>query len=115
APEGAAEAPKLTGVYKATVMAPMLGPVEARLTAEPTERGFKANTRPGVAWNMIGGIEGALGQVFVPFLFPGGVILTWESAAPARGHIAEGWIKAGSFKNARMLTRMSAPDAPIGL
>jgi hypothetical protein len=115
APEGTPEAPKLSGVYKATVVAPMLGPVEARLTAEPTGNGFKANTRPGVAWSMIGGVEGVLGQVFAPFLFPGGVILSWESAAPGMGKVAEGWIKAGKIKNARMQTRMTSADGPIEL
>jgi hypothetical protein len=115
APEGAVETPKLSGVYTATVVAPMLGPVQARLTAEPTEHGFKANTRPGVAWSMIGGVEGVLGQVFAPFLFPGGVILSWESVSPAMGKAGEGWIKAGKIKNARMQTRMTSAEGPIDL
>lgn len=115
APVGIADAPKLDGVYKATVMMPMLGPVHARMTAEPTQSGFKANTRPGVAWNMIGGIEGMLGQIFAPFLFPGGVILTWESNSPATATAGEGTISAGTLRNARMHTRMIAADQPVEL
>lgn len=112
---GSTEMPRLDGVYKATVIAPMLGPVQARITAEPTRDGFKANTRPGVAWTMIGGIEGALGQIFAPFLFPGGVILTWESLVPGNGVAGEGWISAGQVKNARMRTQITSAARPIEL
>jgi hypothetical protein len=115
APVGMAETPRLDGVYKATVTIPLLGPVYARITAEPTRDGFTANTRPGMAWSMIGGIEGVLGRIFAPFLFPGGVILTWDSASPLPGHAAEGWISAGKIKNARMQTVMTSADDPVEL
>ena len=103
----------LKGVYKATVRAPFVGPISARFTAEPTEGGFVANSRPGVAWDMIGGVRGLLGQVFVPFLFPGGIILKWQSQSPEHGKPGDGWIQVGGIKSAGAKTRMTDPNSPI--
>ncbi len=111
-PSGSLTLP-LKGVYKATVRAPFVGPISARFTAEPTEKGFIANSRPGVAWTMIGGFQGFLGQVFVPFLFPGGVILTWRSGLPDHGKPGEGWMQIGGIRTAGAKTRMTDPNAPI--
>src|ERR1044071_4723754 len=93
-PSGSLSLP-LRGVYKATVRAPFIGPVSARLSAAPSEHGFVANSRPGVAWDMIGGLEGILGPVLAPYLFPGGVILTWRSGLPGEGNPGEGFIGVG--------------------
>jgi hypothetical protein len=68
-----------------------------------------------VAWEMIGGVQGLLGQVFVPFLFPGGVILTWKSGSPAGGKPGEGWMQVGGIRTAGAKTRMTDPNAPIEL
>jgi hypothetical protein len=113
-PSGSLQLP-LQGVYKATVRAPFIGPVSARLSAAPSEQGFVANSREGVAWDMIGGLEGLLGQVLAPYLFPGGTIVTWRSNLPADGNPGEGWIGIGGFKNAGVKTKMSSPNAPIDL
>ncbi len=113
-PSGSLTLP-LRGVYKATVRAPFVGPVSARFTAEPSDTGFIANSRPGVAWSMIGGFQGVLGQVFVPYLFPGGAILTWRSSLPVDGKPGEGWLGVGGIKSAGVKTRMTDPNAPIDL
>lgn len=113
-PSGSLSLP-LQGVYKATVRAPFVGPISARFTAKPTKMGFIANSRPGVAWDMIGGVQGTLGKVFVPFLFPGGVILTWRSGLPQGDKPGEGWIGVGGIKSAGAKTRMTDPNAPIEL
>jgi len=103
----------LTGVYKATVRAPLVGSISARLSAEPTESGFIANSRPGVAWDIIGGLPGILGRIFAPNLFPGGVILTWTSQNPTDHQPGEGWIGVGGIRSARAKTRITSPGAPI--
>ncbi len=81
----------LNGDYDVTLHTPWVGPVSTHFTAAPTEEGFKANTRPGVAWSMIGGVEGFLGPAFAPFLFPSGMILNSDQHRPhdrqaRRGH-----------------------------
>lgn len=111
-PTGAVALP-LSGVYKATVNAPLVGPVSARISASPTADGFIANSRPGVAWSMIGGLEGFLGQIFAPHLFPGGVIITWTSQNPGGGQPGEGWIGLGGIRSARARTRITSPGAPV--
>lgn len=70
------------GEYDVSVHSAWAGPLRARMIFEATPEGFKANTRPGVAWGMVGGIESVLGPIFAPFLFPRGMILTWTSPMP---------------------------------
>src|SRR3954471_4947365 len=72
-PVAAANAP--AGPYIATFSAPLIGEISCHMTAAPTPDGFVATTRRGVAWDFIGGIESLLGPVFLPKLFPDGVIL----------------------------------------
>lgn len=105
----------LNGEYHATVTAPFIGPVSGRLIAEPARTGFVAISRPDVAWSMIGGLEGFLGQIFAPHLFPGGVIVTWTSSLPQDGRPGDGWISVGGLRFAGVRTRMHAPDKPIEL
>lgn len=105
----------LRGVYTATVRAPFIGPVRGQLTAEPTPTGFAANSRPGIAWSMIGGFQGFLGQIFTPFLFPSGVIVTWTSSVPEGTLPGEGWLGIGGIRAVGVKTRMTSADGPIDL
>lgn len=100
------------GEYDLTVHTLWTGPLTGRLIAQPTEQGFKANTPPGVAWALVGGFQGAFGPLLAPFLFPSGMILTWESAMPANGEAGEGSIGVGSRSNLRVKTRIVEPGAP---
>jgi hypothetical protein len=92
------------------------------MTATPTAEGFVATTRRGVAWDFVGGVEGLLGPLFLPKLFPEGVILTWKSPAPgagdasgAGGRAATGYLGAGSYKGAGVTTTMKTLEGPIEL
>jgi Peptidase family S41 len=105
----------LSGDYIATFKAPVLGGVQGRFTARPTRDGFVAATRPDVAWDMIGGLEGFLGSIFIRSLFPDGSILTWTSTSPHDGGPAEGILGPGDVKNASVHTRMTSVDAPVDL
>src|SRR4051812_31597978 len=103
----------LNGDYDLTIHTPWIGPIQTHITAAPTETGFKANTRPGVAWSMIGGFEGFIGPLFMPFLFPSGMILTWDSTLPSAEKPGEGTIGIGTLPAMRVRTRMTGPDRPI--
>lgn len=103
------------GEYVATFHTRWFGPVYARLTAQRTGDGFKANTAPGVAWSLVGGVEQVLGQVFAPFLFPSGMLLVWTSEDPEAkaGAPAEGWIGPATIDPWRLPTTMSRPEGPV--
>ncbi len=112
----------LSGVYRATIVPPFdfIGPISGRISAEPKAgKGggttFVASTRPGIAWDMIGGVQGFLGSLFVPFIFPGGTIGTWNSSIPTGDAPGEGWFGVGGIKNAGVRTRIKAPDRPVEL
>lgn len=116
-PEAGGEAPltlPLNGEYIVTIKAPLVGEIQGRLIAQPTEEGFYAATRPGVAWDMIGGLEGLFGSIFVGSLFPNGSILTWDSTLPAGGTPGMGTLGPGT-KSAQARTRITSPTAPIEL
>lgn len=119
-PAGIVQMP-LSGVYRATIVPPFefMGPISARISAEPTDknntRGFVASTRPNVAWDMIGGVQGFLGPLFVPYIFPGGTIATWKSTIPAGDTPGEGWFGIGGIKNAGVKTRVRSSDSPVEL
>ncbi len=100
----------LSGEYDATFVTPWVGNLRGRVHAEVTDRGFKANTPPGVAWSLVGGLESVLGRVFTPFLFPSGMILTWETTLPGEDGPGEGTIGVGSMSSLRMRTRIESLD-----
>lgn len=102
------------GRYVATFHTRWFGPVYGHVTVERTDTGFKANSPPGVAWNLVGGLERVLGELFVPFLFPRGMLLVWNSTMPdpAHGVVGEGWIGPATIDPWRMSTRMESPDSP---
>lgn len=104
-----------TGKYIATIHTPWTGPIRGELHAEPTDAGFRANTRPDVAWSLIGGLEGTLGPIFAPFLFPRGMILTWESTTPGEDFPGLGTMGFGTRSSMRMTTRIREPGALVEL
>jgi len=104
-----------TGKYIATIHTPWTGPIRGELQAEPTDAGFRANTRPDVAWSLIGGLEGTLGPIFAPFLFPRGMILTWESTTPGEDFPGLGTMGFGTRSSMRMTTRIREPGALVEL
>lgn len=76
----------LDGEYEVTIHTPLFGSISGRMLAQASPGGgFHANTRPGVAWSMIGGIQGALGPLVQPDLFPSGTIVTWTADEPRSG------------------------------
>lgn len=106
------------GEYEVEFHSPWAGPVRGRMTFEALPDGFKANTRPGVAWDMVGGIEAVLGPVFMPFLFPKGMILVWSGTLPAtdeQGRIipGEGTIGVGDFASLRVRAQFLSADQPV--
>jgi hypothetical protein len=107
----------LKGVYRATIIPPFdfIGPISGRISAEPTENGFIASTRPGIAWDMIGGVQGFLGSIFAPFVFPGGTIGTWTSTVPSEGSPGDGWFGVGGIKSAGVRTRITSSSKPVEL
>lgn len=114
---GAAHQFPLKGVYRATIIPPFdfIGPIAGRISAETTDTGFIASTRPGIAWDMIGGVQGFLGSIFVPFIFPGGTIGTWTSTIPEGETPGEGWFGVGGMKSVGVKTRIISADQPVEL
>jgi hypothetical protein len=109
------ESPAPNGTYVATFHTRWFGPVHARITAQPTTDGFKANSEPGVAWSLVGGVEQVLGQVFAPFIFPSGMLLVWNSTLPdgETGKPGEGWIGPSTIDPWRLPTQMSTANGPV--
>lgn len=102
------------GQYIVTLNTKWFGPVHARMYAEPTPNGFKANTPPNVAWSLVGGVEGSVGPLLMPFVFPRGMILTWNSSLAGKdGTPGEGSIGAGTLERLRLKTRISRPGEPV--
>jgi Peptidase family S41 len=110
----------LKGRYEVAVHSFLIGSMKGRLAAEPSPEStsFIANSRPGIAWSMIGGIESAVGPLVMPSLFPGGVILVWESQLPGQddqGTVLPGVGRFGAGKEFSVESRLTSPQAPIGL
>jgi hypothetical protein len=117
-----APAAPLNGLYDAAFHTRYIGPVHARVIAQPTEdQSFKANTRPGVAWNLVGGFSGAVAPLLAPFLFPSGMILTWSGPVPAlnparTGYVpSEGTIGVGTLASLRLRAKMLSPSGPVAV
>jgi hypothetical protein len=103
----------LGGHYDATFHTVFVGSVKGRVMAEATDAGVKANTRPGIAWTMIGGVEGAAGPLFAPFIFPRGMILTWESSLPKDGQPGRGTLGIATLAALRVPTVLHSTRGPI--
>jgi len=80
----------LNGEYVMTFHTRWFGTLKGRFAASPTDAGFQANTRPGVAWSMIGGVESTIGPLLAPYVFPQGMLLLWRSAAATPDKPGEG-------------------------
>lgn len=108
------------GQYVVTLHTKWFGPVHARMDMQPTKVGFKANTPPDVAWSLLGGVEGAVGPILMPFIFPRGMIFTWEGdlarlAADGTPIPGEGSIGPGTLERLRIKTRIATPGGPAEL
>ncbi|MBX3392949.1 MAG: S41 family peptidase [Phycisphaeraceae bacterium] len=106
---------ELNGDYVAVVHTRWIGPVYARMTAQRTESGFKANTDPRVAWSLVGGVEGFFGPFLAPFLFPSGMLVVWSSTLPdeVTAEVGEGWIGPSTVDPWRLPTRMKSAQGPV--
>lgn len=115
APMGAA----LNGEYDVEFHSTWFGPIRSRMTAQALNAdagvaSFKANTRPGIAWTLVGGVASALGPVLTPYLFPQGMLLTWQSTMPtADGKPGEGWIGIARLGPFGARTRMKSAEGPV--
>lgn len=108
----------LNGSYEVTFHSTWFGPIHTSMKAQAIRKGdgqlaFKANTRPGIAWSFISGVEGSLGPVVAPFIFPSGMLLVWESTAPTPDKPGEGWIGISMVGSFRAKTIMRSIDGPV--
>jgi Peptidase family S41 len=110
----------LSGKYEVAIHSYLIGSFRGRIAAQPKKdgSGFVANSRPNIAWGMIGGIESALGPIVLPSLFPGGVIIVWDSLLPGlseSGQPVPGEGEFGAGKEFSVKSTLIAPDRPIDL
>jgi len=119
----------LDGVFSVEFISSTIGPVGSTLTAQALRGGdnsgpgiFKANTRPGVAWDLIGGVAGAMGPLIAPYIFPQGMLIVWESTMPGPpadgvgpSTIGEGWMGISTVGPFRVRTKMKSAEGPIEL
>ncbi len=110
---GTPEALPFSGHFRARLFTRFAGPITACFDTEATDEGLKGNTPAGVAWDHVGGVEGVLGPLLTPFLFPRGMILTWTTTLPAGDAPGEGSIGVGTLPSLRLRTRLAAPGAPV--
>lgn len=115
----------LDGDYEVSISARFFGPLRTRMKAEalPVESStpnktapigrFKANTTPGVAWNLIGGMPAALGPIMMPFIFPSGMLLYWESDVPTSNQPGLGKLGPSTLAYLQATTRYYGPDRPV--
>jgi hypothetical protein len=122
----------LDGDYEVSISSRFFGPLRTRMRAEalpvppapassssPTSSEpalvgrFKANTNPGVAWNLIGGMPGALGPIMMPFIFPSGMLLYWESEVPTSSQPGMGKLGPSTLASLQATTRFYGPDRPV--
>lgn len=97
---------QLGGVYDITFLTRFSGPVVGRFELEQTATELRANTRPGAAGDLVGDVEGLLGRLISPFVFPSGMLVTWKSTIPTPSAPGEGSIGFGSLSWLRLRTTM---------
>lgn len=109
----------LNGEYDVEFHSSWFGPLRTTMTAEALTvkagepASFKANTRPGIAWSLVGGVTEAIGPVLAPYIFPQGMLLTWESTMPRGDQPGEGWIGIAKIGPFGAKTRMKSPTGPV--
>jgi hypothetical protein len=113
---GTADPDVLNGQFIATLHTRWTGPIRTRMTIAPIVRDgipreLKGNTRPGVAWSFVGGIDAVLGTILAPFLFPSGMILTWDSTLPTADEPGVGSVGIGSIASMRVATHVAPRPA----
>jgi hypothetical protein len=108
----------LDGEYDVVIHSTWFGPLRTTMTAQalrPDSKGvisFNANTRPDIAWNLIGGASETLGPLFVPYIFPSGMLIVWNSTMPRDGKPGEGWLgvsRVGPFGAKTIIERAGGP------
>ncbi|MBN2561240.1 MAG: S41 family peptidase [Phycisphaerae bacterium] len=75
-------------------MGPFTGSTTALIAAEPTKDGFRANSRPGAAGELLGGIPGFFVTLFGNKHMPGGAFLHWRSPLPEGDGFARGVVSS---------------------
>ena len=82
------------GLYAVTVhvrgIGPFCGSTTALIAAEPTEDGFRANSRPRAAGELLGGFAGFYVNLIGDKRVPGGAFLHWYGPNPGAGGVARG-------------------------
>ncbi|MCK4548079.1 MAG: S41 family peptidase [Candidatus Eisenbacteria sp.] len=82
------------GLYAVTVhvrgIGPFCGSTTALIAAEPSEDGFRANSRPRAAGELLGGLPGFYVNLIGDKRVPGGAFLHWYGPAPGTDRAARG-------------------------
>ncbi|MCX5690944.1 MAG: S41 family peptidase [Planctomycetota bacterium] len=121
AAKAAAATQALDGIYDVEFHSTWFGPLRTTMTAQAVPAGdgkpasFKANTRPGIAWDLVGGVQQVLGPILAPYIFPQGMLLTWQSTMPdpASGTVGEGRIGISKVGPFGAKTRMKDASGPV--
>lgn len=88
------------------------GSTTALIAAEPTEDGFRANSRPGAAGELLGGLPGFYVNIIGDKRVPGGAFLHWSGPAPVKNQTTRGVLKS---PRADLKTDFYSYDKPIEL
>ncbi|MCD4773777.1 MAG: S41 family peptidase [Bacteroidales bacterium] len=114
-PQGVAEGDP-NGLYAITTHIPGIsmftGSTTALIAVESTEDGFKANSRPGAAGELLGGFPGFYVNLIGDKRVPGGAFLHWSAQIPVKKQITHGIFKTPL---ADLKTDFYSYDKPIEL
>ncbi|MFH0982649.1 MAG: S41 family peptidase [Planctomycetota bacterium] len=104
------------GLYAVTSHVPGMGPFSgsttALMAAKPTKDGFRANSRPGAAAEMLGGVGGFFLDIFGDKRAPGGAFLHWVSPAPREDGPVRGTVRS---PRANLGAELYSLDQPVEL
>lgn len=104
------------GLYAITVhvrgMGPFTGSTTALIAAEPTDDGFRANSRPGAAGELLGGLPGLYVKLIGDGRVPGGAFLHWYGPGPGADSASRGVLET---PRANLHTDFYSYDQPIVL
>ena len=88
------------------------GSTTALIAAEPTEDGFRANSRPRAAGELLGGFPGFYVNLIGDKRVPGGAFLHWSCPAPVKNQKTHGILKSPRVD---LKTDFYSYDKPIEL
>ncbi len=91
---------------------PFCGSTTALIAAEPTEGGFRANSRPRAAGELLGGLPGFFVNLIGDKRVPGGAFLHWHGPAPDADGAARGVVAS---PRANLHADFHSYDQPIEL